>query len=58
MMVAGALAGGFLGETVGLRPAVIVLSIGYGIPFLYAIASPLRTAAEATRSRTPGPAEG
>lgn len=54
----GALAGGFLGETVGLRPAVVVLAIGYSIPFLYALVSPLRTAAEATRSRTPGPAEG
>ena len=58
MMVAGALAGGFLGERVGLRPAVIVLSIGYGIPVLYAVSSPLRTAGEATRSRRPGPAEG
>ena len=28
MMVAGALLGGFLGETVGLRPAVVVLSLG------------------------------
>jgi MFS family permease len=54
----GALTGGFLAEMVGLRPAVVVLSIGYGIPFIYALSSPLRTAGEATRSRTPGPAEG
>jgi len=58
MMVAGALAGGFIGETVGLRPAVVVLSLGYGIPFLYALSSPLRTAGEGTRSRRQGPAEG
>ena len=57
MMVAGALMGGLLGETWGLRPAVVVLSLGYAIPFLYALASPLRTEREATRSRTPGPAE-
>ena len=57
LWLVGALAGGFLGETVGLRPAVVVLAIGYSIPFLYALVSPLRTAAEATRSRTPGPAE-
>jgi MFS family permease len=58
MMVAGALAGGYIGETVGLRPAVVVLSLGYGIPFLFALSSPLRTAGEATRLRTQGPAEG
>jgi MFS family permease len=58
MMVAGALAGGFLGETVGLRSAVLVLSLGYGIPFLYALSSPLRTPGEATRSRTGEPVEG
>src|SRR5436190_4377986 len=58
MMVLGALAGGFIGEAVGLRPAVVVLSLGYGIPFLYAVSSPLRTAGRATRSRTEEPAEG
>jgi MFS family permease len=55
MMVAGALMGGLLGETWGLRPAVVVLSLGYAIPFLYALASPLRTEREAIRSHTPGP---
>ena len=58
MWLVGALTGGFIGEIVGLRPAVIVLALGYGIPFLYALSSPLRTADEAIRSRTPGPAEG
>jgi len=58
MWVMGALIGGFVGETVGLRPAVLILSLGYGAPFLYAVASPLRTAEGSTRSRTEGPAEG
>jgi MFS family permease len=58
LMVGGALTGGLLAETWGLRPAVVVLSLGYAVPFLYALASPLRTAGEAIRSRTPGPAEG
>src|SRR5919108_1931010 len=53
----GALSGGFIGETVGLRPAVVVAALGYAIPFVYALFSPLKTAEEATRSRTPGPAE-
>ena len=57
MMVAGALVGGLLGETWGLRPAVVVLSLGYASPFLYALASPLRTERETIRSRTPGPAQ-
>ena len=54
----GALAGGFIGETVGLRPAVVVVAVGYAIPFLYAVFSPLRNAREATRSRIAEPAEG
>jgi MFS family permease len=58
MMVVGALTGGFIGETVGLRPAVVCLSLGYAIPFLYAVSSPLRTAGRATRSRTAEPVEG
>ena len=55
MMVLGALAGGFIGETIGLRPAVAIVAVGYGVPFLYALASPLRSAAIATRSRTEEP---
>jgi MFS family permease len=51
----GALAGGFFGELVGLRPAVVVLALGYAIPLLYAISSPIRTTQEATRPRTAGP---
>jgi MFS family permease len=56
LWLVGALIGGFVGEVVGLRPAVVVLALGYSIPFVYALASPLRTADEAIRSRTPGPA--
>lgn len=44
MAVIGALLGGFLGERLGLRTAVAVAAVGYGIPFLYSLASPLRTA--------------
>jgi MFS family permease len=58
MMVVGALTGGFVGEIWGLRPAVVVLSIGYAVPFLYALSSPVRRTGEAIRSRTPEPAEG
>jgi MFS family permease len=59
LWLVGALAGGFLGGAVGLRPAVVVAAVGYAIPFLYALASsPLRAAGEAIRSRTAGPAEG
>jgi MFS family permease len=51
----GSLAGGFLAELVGLRPAVVVLAVGYAIPFVYALSSPIRTATAATRSRTAAP---
>ena len=57
MMVLGALVGGLIGETVGLRPAVAVLAVGYGVPFFYALASPLRTAPGSERSRTEEPRE-
>ncbi|MFL5796813.1 MAG: MFS transporter [Actinomycetota bacterium] len=55
MMVLGALAGGFIGEGVGLRPAVLVVAIGYSVPFCYALASPLRGAARAAGPRTEEP---
>jgi MFS family permease len=58
LWLVGALAGGVVAERVGLRPAVVVLSLGYAIPFLYALRSPLRTAEGATRSRTPEPGPG
>jgi MFS family permease len=58
LWLVGALAGGVLGETVGLRAAVVVLALGYAIPFVYALFSPLRSAGEATRSRRPEPVEG
>jgi MFS family permease len=57
MWLVGALAGGFIGEAAGLRPAVVMVAVGYAVPFAYALFSPLRTAGEAIRSRTPGPAE-
>jgi MFS family permease len=58
LWLVGALAGGFLAESLGLRPAVIVLAFGYAIPFLYALSSPIRTEREAIRSRTREPGEG
>jgi MFS family permease len=58
LWLVGALTGGFVGEVVGLRPAVVVLALGYAIPFVYALFSPLRTADGAMRSRTPEPVEG
>ncbi|HEX5937833.1 MAG TPA: MFS transporter [Actinomycetota bacterium] len=58
LWLAGALLGGILAETLGLRPAVVVVAVGYAIPFFYALVSPLRNAGEATRPRTPAPAEG
>ena len=44
LAVAGAAAGGIIGETLGLRAAVVVAAIGYAVPFLYSLASPLRQA--------------
>jgi MFS family permease len=58
LWLVGALAGGVIGELLGLRPAVVILAVGYAIPFLYAISSPLRSADGAIRSSTPEPAEG
>jgi MFS family permease len=58
LWLVGALAGGILGEAVGLRAAVAVAAVGYAIPFVYALVSPLRTIEAATRSRTPAPAGG
>ena len=55
MAVIGALLGGFLGETLGLRATVAVAAVGYGIPFLYSLASPLRTASSRAE---PEPADG
>lgn len=44
LTVLGALLGGLLGATLGLRWAIVVAAIGYAVPFLYALASPLRNA--------------
>jgi MFS family permease len=54
MWLLGAATGGILGETVGLRPAVVVASVGYAIPFLIVLSSPLRRASRGMRV----PAEG
>jgi MFS family permease len=43
LTVCGALAGGMLGETIGLRPTIAIAAVAYAIPFVYAITSPLRT---------------
>jgi MFS family permease len=44
LTVLGALAGGLLGETIGLRPTITVAAVAYSIPFLYSLRSPLRRA--------------
>lgn len=44
LTVAGAVIGGILGETLGLRSAIVVAAVGYAIPFLYVLVSPLRRA--------------
>jgi MFS family permease len=44
LTVAGALLGGLLGQTLGLRPAIAVAAVAYGVPFLYSLVSPLRHA--------------
>jgi Na+/melibiose symporter-like transporter len=44
LTVVGALIGGLVGETLGLRPAIAVAAVAYGLPFLYALVSPLRDA--------------
>lgn len=56
--VLGALTGGLIGETVGLRPAVAVAAVLYAVPFFYSLWSPLRTASRIadeapTPSQTP-----
>ncbi|HWC31580.1 MAG TPA: hypothetical protein VG709_00455 [Actinomycetota bacterium] len=40
----GALTGGLLGDTIGLRPAIATAAVMYSIPFFYSLASPLRRA--------------
>jgi MFS family permease len=44
LWVIGAIGGGLLAQAIGLRPTMVVAAIGYGIPVLYALVSPLRTA--------------
>ena len=44
LTVTGALIGGLLGETLGLRPAIAIAAVAYGVPFLYSLVSPLRQA--------------
>ena len=57
MTALGALVGGFIGDAIGLRPAVALLAVGYGVPFLYALTSPLRHAVRAEGSRREAPPE-
>ena len=52
MWLLGAAIGGVLGQTLGLRPAVIVASVGYAIPFLLVLSSPLRRASRGMRVPT------
>jgi MFS family permease len=61
LFVIGAIGGGLLAEAVGLRPTLIVIAVGYAVPVLYALASPLRTARGAIPAdddaRAPAPEE-
>jgi MFS family permease len=43
LTVGGALLGGLLGDTLGLRPTMLIAAVGYAAPFLYSLFSPLRT---------------
>jgi MFS family permease len=52
MEVIGALAGGVLGETVGLRPAIAIAAVAYAVPFLYSLVSPLRHASRIVETTT------
>ncbi len=49
MWLAGAILGGVLGETLGLRPAVVVAAVGYAVPFLYILSTPVRRASRGMR---------
>jgi MFS family permease len=51
--VVGAAAGGIIGETFGLRAAVVVAAVGYGVPFLYSLVSPLRHASRMVEASPP-----
>jgi hypothetical protein len=44
LTVLGALTGGLLGGTIGLRPTIAFAAVAYSVPFLYSLGSPLRTA--------------
>jgi MFS family permease len=54
LAVTGALIGGLLGETLGLRPAIAIAAVGYAVPFFYALVSPLRSAHIAGSPSTEG----
>jgi MFS family permease len=58
MTVIGALLGGLIGEAVGLRTAIAVAAVGYGIPVVYAVASPLRNATSGAPAQPAGAAAG
>jgi MFS family permease len=57
LTVLGALVGGLLGETIGLRSAIVVAALGYGIPFLLVLGSPLRSASRRELIGRPGASE-
>jgi hypothetical protein len=44
MAALGALAGGFAATWIGVRPALILVVVVFGVAFIVAIASPVRTA--------------
>ncbi|HEX5937828.1 MAG TPA: MFS transporter [Actinomycetota bacterium] len=54
MGIVGAALGGWLGQTVGIRPTILVAAVGYTVPFFSSLFSPLRTA---TTGASPSGAE-
>jgi MFS family permease len=44
LWVIGAIGAGLVAQAIGLRETMIVIAVAYGVPVLYALASPLRSA--------------
>ena len=54
--IVGAAIGGWLGETIGTRPTILVVALGYTVPFLLSLVTPLRTATTAPPAARDGAA--
>jgi MFS family permease len=44
MVIAGATIGGWLGDTIGARTTILVAAVGYTVPFVWSLFTPLRDA--------------